>query len=110
MGTSSNSQTTVSKFAHDCSFSIQVLHLSNLFTLAFSLGCAFSPNTGALIAFRFLCECSLSTLNSLAQLAPAGFTGSAPIACGGGSVGDLFAARDRASAMALFSLGPLIGT
>ena len=39
----------------------------------------------------------------------AGFTGSAPIAIGGGSVGDLFSERDRASAMALYSLGPLIG-
>ena len=31
-----------------------VLHLSNLFFLAFTLGCAFAPNTGSLIAFRFL--------------------------------------------------------
>ncbi|KAJ3571950.1 hypothetical protein NP233_g3420 [Leucocoprinus birnbaumii] len=70
-----------------------VLHIANIFTLAFSLGCAFSPTTGALVAFRFL----------------SGFSGSAPIAIGGGSVSDLFAERDRASAMALFSLGPLIG-
>jgi len=39
----------------------------------------------------------------------AGFAGSAPVAIGGGSVGDLFSEKDRASAMALFSLGPLIG-
>lgn len=39
----------------------------------------------------------------------AGFSGSAPIACGAGSVGDLFSARDRASAMAVYSLGPLMG-
>lgn len=38
-----------------------------------------------------------------------GFSGSAPIACGGGSIGDLFSERDRASAMAIYSLGPLIG-
>ncbi|KJA21402.1 hypothetical protein HYPSUDRAFT_140645, partial [Hypholoma sublateritium FD-334 SS-4] len=62
-------------------------------TLGFSLGCAFAPDTGTLIAFRFL----------------SGFTGSAPIAIGGGSVGDLFSEKDRASAMALYSLGPLIG-
>ena len=31
-----------------------VLHISNLFSLAFSLGCAFAPNTGSFIAFRFL--------------------------------------------------------
>ncbi|KIM47059.1 hypothetical protein M413DRAFT_440604 [Hebeloma cylindrosporum] len=70
-----------------------VLHISNLFTMAFSLGCAFAPNTGALLGFRFL----------------SGLSGSAPIACGGGSVSDLFSERDRASAMALYSLGPLIG-
>lgn len=39
----------------------------------------------------------------------AGLSGSAPIACGGGSVSDLFSERDRASAMAVYSLGPLIG-
>jgi len=39
----------------------------------------------------------------------AGLSSSAPIACGGGSVSDLFSERDRASAMALYSLGPLIG-
>ncbi|KAG2008230.1 multidrug transporter [Coprinopsis cinerea AmutBmut pab1-1] len=70
-----------------------ILHIGNLFTIAFSLGCAFAPNTGAFVAFRFL----------------SGISGSAPIACGGGSVGDLFSEKDRASAMAMFSLGPLIG-
>lgn len=40
---------------------------------------------------------------------PAGFAASAPIACGGGSVSDLFSERDRAGAMALFTLGPIIG-
>jgi MFS family permease len=40
----------------------------------------------------------------------AGLSGSAPIAIGGGSMGDLFAAHERASAMALYSLGPLFGT
>ncbi|KAF8179976.1 major facilitator superfamily domain-containing protein, partial [Mycena galopus ATCC 62051] len=37
----------------------------------------------------------------------AGVSGSAPIACGG-VVGDLFPERDRAAAMAIYSLGPLI--
>ena len=46
---------------------------------------------------------------SLQVLALAGISGSAPIACGGGSVGDLFSEKDRASAMAIYSLGPLIG-
>ncbi|KAJ6615652.1 multidrug resistance protein 4 [Mycena sp. CBHHK59/15] len=70
-----------------------VLNLCNVMTMAFNFGCAFAPNTGALLALRFL----------------VGFTGSAPIACGGGVISDLFSERDRASAMAVYSLGPLIG-
>jgi hypothetical protein len=70
-----------------------VLHIGNLIYLAFNLGCAFSPTAGSLIAFRFL----------------AGWAGAAPIAVGGGCVSDLFVERERAAAMALFSLGPLIG-
>ncbi|KIJ70225.1 hypothetical protein HYDPIDRAFT_104912 [Hydnomerulius pinastri MD-312] len=72
---------------------VWVLHIGNLFFLVFNLGCALAPNTNSFIAFRFL----------------SGFAGSAPIACGGGCIGDLFSERDRASAMALYSLGPLIG-
>ncbi|KAG2359620.1 hypothetical protein BDR07DRAFT_1291932 [Suillus spraguei] len=72
---------------------VWVLHLGNLFFLAFNLGCALSPNTVCFIVFRFL----------------AGLAGSAPIACGGGVISDLFAERDRASAAALYSIGPLIG-
>ena len=49
----------------------------------------------------------LSTSNTPAA---AGLSGSTPIAVGSGSVGDLFSERDRAPAMALYSLGPLIGT
>ncbi|KAG2132085.1 major facilitator superfamily domain-containing protein [Suillus clintonianus] len=70
-----------------------VLHLANLFFLVFNLGCAFSRNTTSFIIFRFL----------------AGFVGSTPVAIGGGVVGDLFSERDRASAMALYFIGPLIG-
>ncbi|KAG2369917.1 multidrug resistance protein 4 [Suillus spraguei] len=72
---------------------VWVLHLGNLLFLAFSLGCALSPNTVSFIVFRFL----------------TGLAGSAPIACGGGVVSDLFSEQDRASAMALYSIGPLIG-
>ncbi|KAK7062206.1 hypothetical protein R3P38DRAFT_3303206 [Favolaschia claudopus] len=39
----------------------------------------------------------------------AGISGSAPIACGGGVISDLFSERDRAAAMAIYSVGPLIG-
>jgi MFS family permease len=38
-----------------------------------------------------------------------GLSGSVPVALGGGSVSDLFVESERASAMALYSLGPLLG-
>ncbi|KAH8916555.1 multidrug resistance protein 4 [Atractiella rhizophila] len=70
-----------------------VLHISNLAFLGFNLGCAWAPTTSSLIGLRFL----------------AGLAGSAPVAIGGGSIGDLFSERNRASAMAIFTLGPLLG-
>lgn len=42
-------------------------------------------------------------------MSAAGFWGSAGFACGGGVVSDLFVEKDRAFAMSVFSLGPLIG-
>ncbi|KAI0352812.1 multidrug resistance protein 4 [Trametes cingulata] len=70
-----------------------VLHLGNLFFVAFNFGCAYSPTVSDLIGFRIL----------------SGFAGSAPIACGGGTISDLFSEKERASAMAIYSLGPLLG-
>ncbi|KAF8577723.1 multidrug resistance protein 4 [Ramaria rubella] len=70
-----------------------VLHFANLFFLAFTLGCAFAPNTAALIAFRFL----------------AGLGGGAPVSIGGACIGDLFAPAERATAMSIYTLGPLLG-
>lgn len=45
---------------------LQVLHIANIFSLAFNLGCAFAPNTGALIAFRFLGQSIIEIAVSLA--------------------------------------------
>lgn len=45
----------------------------------------------------------------LISVPPAGFAGSAPVAIGGGTVSDLFSDRERANAMAVYSLGPLLG-
>lgn len=88
----------------------QVFHIGNIFSLIFNLGCAFAPNTGALIGFRFLSKrFPMSSQPTLRAGALAGLSGSAPIACGGGSVGDLFSERDRASAMSIYTLGPLLG-
>jgi len=35
---------------------LEVLHIGNIFSVAFSLGCAFAPNAPTFIAFRFLCR------------------------------------------------------
>lgn len=32
----------------------KIMHIANILTLAFSLGCAWSPTVGSLIAFRFM--------------------------------------------------------
>ena len=51
----------------------------------------------------------LPRLLALTWRSPAGFAGSAPIACGGGTISDLFSEKERASAMAIYTLGPLLG-
>ncbi|KAI9513187.1 multidrug resistance protein 4 [Russula earlei] len=71
---------------------IWVLHINNMLFVMFNLGCAFAPSKAILLGFRFLC----------------GWAGGAPIAIGGGVVGDVFAAEDRALAMAIYTLGPVV--
>lgn len=70
-----------------------VLQLVNLIYLFFNLGCGLARTKSQLIAFRFL----------------AGLGGSAPLAIGGGVLGDLFAAEDRGKALSIYSLAPLLG-
>ncbi|KAH8092500.1 multidrug resistance protein 4 [Cristinia sonorae] len=70
-----------------------VLHIGNILSLAFNTSCGFVPNTGSLIAMRLL----------------AGLVGSAPVAIGGGVISDMFSEQDRSTAMAIYSLGPLLG-
>ncbi|KAG8906072.1 hypothetical protein FRB99_007660 [Tulasnella sp. 403] len=70
-----------------------VLHISNLVFVAFNIACATAPNTTALIVFRFF----------------AGLAGSAPLTIGAGSIADLFREENRAAAMGVYTLGPLIG-
>ena len=70
------------------------------------------PNDGLTNRFSvFKCVYHILHTNPiLVDLNPsAGFSGSAPIAIGGGSVSDLFSERDRASAMAIYTMGPLLG-
>ncbi|KAF3000672.1 hypothetical protein E8E13_001055 [Curvularia kusanoi] len=70
-----------------------VLQLSNLFYLAWNLGCGFAQNSGQLMAFRFL----------------SGLGGSAPLALGGGVLSDCFHAEERGKAISIYSLAPLLG-
>ncbi|KIJ55217.1 hypothetical protein M422DRAFT_57770 [Sphaerobolus stellatus SS14] len=72
---------------------VPVLHISNIVFLVFSLACAFAPDTASLIIFRFL----------------AGLGGGAPASIGGACIGDLFAPSERANAMSIYTLGPLLG-
>ncbi|KAF2131832.1 MFS general substrate transporter [Dothidotthia symphoricarpi CBS 119687] len=72
---------------------VLVLQLSNLFYLAWNLGCGFAQNKGQLMAFRFL----------------SGLGGSAPLAIGGGVLSDCFHAEQRGKAISIYSLAPLLG-
>jgi len=70
-----------------------VLQLSNLFYLAWNLGCGFAQTSGQLMAFRFF----------------SGLGGSAPLAIGGGVLSDCFLPEQRGRAIAIYSLAPLLG-
>ncbi|OBZ79510.1 hypothetical protein A0H81_01194 [Grifola frondosa] len=72
---------------------VWVLRGSNIFFLAWNLGCGFAQSEGQLIAFRFL----------------AGIGGSAPLACGGAVLGDMWTPEERGQAIAIYSLAPLLG-
>ena len=70
-----------------------VYHACNVQFAIWTMACALSPNMGALLVFRLL----------------AGIAGSCPITIGGGTIADMFAAKERGGAMALFAMGPLLG-
>ncbi|EXJ85548.1 hypothetical protein A1O1_05912 [Capronia coronata CBS 617.96] len=70
-----------------------VLQSSNVFFLAFNTACGFAQTKQQLMAFRFL----------------SGLGGSAPLAIGGGVLGDLFKPEERGKAMGLYAMGPLLG-
>ncbi|KAH8823177.1 major facilitator superfamily domain-containing protein [Flagelloscypha sp. PMI_526] len=69
------------------------MHIANIGAAVFNLACAFSPTISVLIVMRLF----------------TGFFASAAMTIGAGSISDLFAPKDRASAMAIYSLGPLLG-
>jgi MFS family permease len=70
-----------------------VHHITNgLFVICIAM-CAISVNLPMLIVFRFL----------------AGSMGAAVLTLGGGTITDLVVAEERGTAMAVWSLGPLLG-
>ena len=72
---------------------VYVLQLANLFYLIFNSAAGWSTNKSEMIAFRFL----------------SGLGGSAPLAIGGGVLGDIWSAEERGAALSIYSLAPLVG-
>ncbi|THU96909.1 MFS general substrate transporter [Dendrothele bispora CBS 962.96] len=72
---------------------LPILQISNIWFLIFNTLCAFSTTPTQLLVFRFF----------------AGFGGAAPQSLGGGIVGDLWSPEERAMAMSVYSLAPLVG-
>lgn len=70
-----------------------VLDVSIWMSFFFNIGCAFSQNTAQMMIFRFV----------------GGLFGSSPINVGAGVISDLFEAKSRTTALAGFSLAPLLG-
>ncbi|KAH8669064.1 major facilitator superfamily domain-containing protein, partial [Xylariales sp. PMI_506] len=71
----------------------RVYHVCNTLFVVFTIACAVASNIGMLVAFRFC----------------AGFVGVTVITCGSGTIVDMMPAEHRGSAMALWSIGPLLG-
>ncbi|KAJ7323828.1 MFS general substrate transporter [Mycena albidolilacea] len=70
-----------------------VLQISNIWFLVFNTICGFAKTPTQLLVFRFL----------------AGFGGAAPQSIGGAIIGDMWSPDERAIAMSLYSIAPLVG-
>lgn len=70
-----------------------VYRVTTVLFIIFTIACAFAPSLNSLIAFRFL----------------AGSAGSAPLVLGSGTIADCYPREQRGTAMAVFSMGPLLG-
>ncbi|KAI9372092.1 major facilitator superfamily domain-containing protein [Aspergillus egyptiacus] len=70
-----------------------VLQCSNLFYVAWNLGCGFAQTKGQLFGFRFLSGIACST----------------PLAVGGGVLSDCWHAEQRGQAVGIYSLAPMLG-
>lgn len=72
---------------------LPIYHVCNILFVIFSAGCALSQNVSMMLVFRFF----------------SGFAGVAVLTCGSGTIADLMPPEQRGRAMALWTLGPLIG-
>lgn len=67
--------------------------ITNIGFCIFTIACAYAPNLGALIVFRFF----------------AGTFGVTPVTIGGGTIADLIPQQKRGGVMAIWAMGPLLG-
>ena len=72
---------------------LPVYHICNILFVVWSLACAFAPNLGALLAFRFL----------------QGAVGVCALTIGSGTISDLIPTEQRGKFMSVYSIGPLLG-
>lgn len=68
---------------------LPIYHVCNILFIIWSLACAFAPNLGALLAFRFF----------------QGVAGVCPLTIGSGTISDLIPTEQRGKFMAIYSLG-----
>lgn len=68
-------------------------NICGVFFVIFNVACAVSDSMGMLIAFRFFAGCA----------------GSGPLTLGGGTIADMFPVEQRAGAMTIWVIGPLLG-
>ncbi|KAK5157613.1 hypothetical protein LTR04_005399 [Oleoguttula sp. CCFEE 6159] len=73
---------------------LRIYHGCNLLFVIFTIACAVSSNLNMLIGFRFLGGC----------------VGVAPLTIGGGTIADVMPQERRGGAMAIWALGPLLGS
>ena len=71
----------------------RLYQICNVLFVISTLLCGEAKNLGMLLAFRFLAGC----------------VGAAPLTIGAGSISDFMVANERGPAMAIFSLGPMLG-
>ncbi|KAJ5177040.1 uncharacterized protein N7482_002917 [Penicillium canariense] len=72
---------------------VRLLQFSNLWYLAWNLGCGFAQTPAEFFVFRFL----------------AGLGGGAPLALGGAAISDVWDAEHRGKAMGIYTLAPMLG-